>query len=193
MRWLALMLTLLMAVPPQTYERTEAPKPTYEPAEQGAAAVVWAGEELWLLSADGVLLEKVPSPEAYPQVLGITPIDPAAGEPLEVSEEEREKLQAVRRLLVNLGFCGMLAEVTDFVAVDEEGTVCFGWGEELTVKVSPEGDMGWQIHAFQGVIRTFEEQGEALVGTLEMNYGDSQARLLPARWLPPAWAEREEK
>ena len=50
--------------------------------------------------------------------------------------------------------------------------------------VPMEGDFALRVYSLQQTLETFAQQGETVTGTLELTYGDTQARLLTERWLP---------
>ncbi|MDD5938740.1 MAG: cell division protein FtsQ, partial [Clostridiales bacterium] len=60
----------------------------------------------------------------------------------------------------------------------------FGYGADLTVVVPMTGDFEKRIFSLQRVMETFQERGETVTGTLDLTYGDEQARLLTSRWTP---------
>ena len=188
MRWLALLLALMVTL------QTPAPQTQKEPVcalpAQTAAAVVRADGAWWLLSADGTILEESAGPDDHPQILGLTPVAPKAGEALAVAVGEKEKLAALKRLLAAMETQGLDASMTDFVDLSEDGVIYFNYGPSLTIKVPDSGEVPTLLHMFRGMEEYFIANGERMEGTLELTWGTAEARLLPERWLPPAWAER---
>ena len=78
----------------------------------------------------------------------------------------------------------MAQGVTDFIDLSASNVIRFGYGEELTVAVPMEGNFDLRVYSLQQTLETFAQQGETVAGTLELTYGDAQARLLTERWLP---------
>lgn len=150
------------------------------------AAAVRSEGSWWLMDARGKLLEQGTKSIAgtLPEVLGLHPLDPAVGEWTAVDITEQTRLEGLRQLLTALNARGMAGSVTDFIDVSASNVIYFGYGEELTVAVPMEGDFDLRVFSFQRVLETFAQRGETVTGTLDLTYGDSEARLLTERWLP---------
>ena len=150
-----------------------------------AAALRFEGS-WWLLDARGKLLEQGEKSitEGLPEVRGLHPVEPGVGEWLKVDITEQTKLDGLRYLLTALDGRGMAQGVTDFIDLSASNVIRFGYGEELTVAVPMEGNFDLRVYSLQQTLETFAQQGETVAGTLELTYGDAQARLLTERWLP---------
>ena len=154
--------------------------------EAAPVCAVEAEGSRWTLSARCKLLE-LGGNEDLALVLGLTPQTPNLGSPLAVSAEEEEKLKCLKSLLTALEEQGLGNELSGFVDMSGISAIYFGCGEDLTVKVPMNGDFDRLAYSLKQVLKTFEEQGQAVSGTLDLTYGDEQARLLPTRWLPEGW------
>ena len=106
------------------------------------------------------------------------------GEWLKVDILEQLRLEGLQKLLTALDSRGMAGNVTEFIDLSAANVIRFGYGEELTVAVPMEGDFALRVYSLQQTLETFAQQGETVTGTLELTYGDTQARLLTERWLP---------
>lgn len=150
------------------------------------AAALRFGGSWWLLDARGKLLEQGEKSLAVslPEVKGLHPIEPTVGEWVEVEIEEQTRLEGLRQLLTALNRRGLAEGVTDFIDVSASNVIYFGYGPELTVAVPMAGDFDLRAFSLQRVLETFAQRGEAVTGTLDLTYGDSEARLLTERWLP---------
>lgn len=154
--------------------------------ESAAAAVIRVEDTWWLMDARGKLLdwgdESIKG--ALPVVSGLHPVEPGLGDWLTVETEERLKLESLEGLLTALAGRGMVGNVTGFVDLNAANTIYFGFGDNLTVAVPMTGDFDRWAFQLQRVLETFQQRGESVTGTLDMTYGDEQARLLTERWLP---------
>lgn len=118
------------------------------------------------------------------QVLGLTPLVPAVGTPLAVDEAQRGKLESLRQLLTALYEHRLDSSVTEFIDLTANNEICFGFGENLSVVVPMNGDLSGKIYALQRVQEAYAAQQMELRGTLDLTYGESEARLLPERRTP---------
>lgn len=158
--------------------------------ENLAVAAVETGEMRWLIDARGKLLEEGDRslrPE-LPLVLGLTPIEPKLGSQMEVGEEEKLRLSNFHDLMQALEGMDLARQLSGFVDLRAPGTICFGFGAELTVMMSAAADFDEQAFRFQRVLDTFAKQGETVRGTLDLTYEGKQARLLAGVWQPEGWA-----
>ena len=140
----------------------------------------------WLLDSRGKLLEQGEKAITgnLPEVRGLHPVGPTVGEWLKVDILEQLRLEGLQKLLTALDSRGMAGNVTEFIDLSAANVIRFGYGEELTVAVPMEGDFALRVYSLQQTLETFAQQGETVTGTLELTYGDTQARLLTERWLP---------
>ena len=140
----------------------------------------------WLVDDRGKLLETGTADlEAHlPQIMGLRTVTASLGAMMAVELEEQVKLEGMTGLLSALTKRGMAEGVTSFIDLSGSNVIYFDYGPRLTVAVPMSGDFDRRVFSLQRVIEVFGEQGEEVVGTLDLTYGDDQARLLPDRWLP---------
>lgn len=140
----------------------------------------------WLMDARGKLLEQGEESLAgdLPRVSGLNPTTPTVGAKLAVELEERAKLDGLSQLLTALSARGLAEGVTGFIDLNSASVIYFGYGEDLTVAVPMSGDFDLRAFSLKRVLETFQQRGEKVTGTLDLTYGDDQARLLTERWMP---------
>ena len=140
----------------------------------------------WLVDDRGKLLETGSEhlESHLPEIMGLRTVTASLGAMMAVSLEEQTKLDGVTGLLAALTKRGMAGGVTTFIDLSGSNVIYFDYGDKLTVAVPISGDFDRRIFSLQRTIEVLSEQGEEAVGTLDLTYGDDQARLLPDRWLP---------
>ncbi|MCI9263739.1 MAG: FtsQ-type POTRA domain-containing protein [Oscillospiraceae bacterium] len=153
------------------------------------AATLECGGSWWLIDPRGKLLEQlgdnaVNEVWGYPNVIGLHPLEPKAGEWISVEIGEQDKLEGLRQLLTALRDRGLVGGVTGFIDLSASNVIHFGYGESLTVAVPAAGDFDLRAFSLKRVLETFEQRGEVISGTLDLTYGDGEARLLTERWMP---------
>lgn len=162
--------------------------------ESAPVAALQTEEAWWLIDARGKLLdwgdESVKG--SLPTVRGLHPTSPGLGNWLTVETEERLKMESLEALLTALSKRGMAGNVSGFIDLNAANTIYFGFGDSLTVAVPMTGDFERLVFQLQRVLETFQQRGETVMGTLDLTYGDEQARLLTERWLPVENVEKEE-
>ncbi len=154
--------------------------------ESAAAAAIQVEEAWWLMDARGKLLEagNESLKGNLPVVSGIHLTEPGLGDWMTVEAEEKFKLESLESLLTALASRGMAGNVTGFIDLNATNTIYFGFGDSLTVAAPMTGDFKRRAFQLQRVLETFQQRGESVSGTLDLTYGDEQARLLTERWLP---------
>lgn len=147
----------------------------------------------WLINASGKLLERGGEElrGSLPQVRGLHPVTPTLGAKLTVELEEQAKLEGLKGLLTALKKRDMHHGTVDFIDLTATNAIYFDYGENLTVVVPLSGDFVRRVFSLQRSLETLALSGEQVTGTLDLTYGDGQARLLPERWLPENWTRRE--
>lgn len=162
--------------------------------EAAPVAALSLEDTWWLIDARGKLLdwgdESVKG--SLPEVRGIQPTAPGLGNWLTVETEERLKMESLEDLLTALSKRGMAGNITGFIDLNAANTIYFGFGDYLTVAMPMTGDFERLAFQLQRVLETFQQRGETVMGTLDLTYGDEQARLLTERWLPVENVEKEE-
>lgn len=152
--------------------------------ESSAVASIQAEGSWWLVNADGKLLEQSGNSGGLPEILGLPLLAPAQGTGMAVEESCQSKLDSLCSLLSALKGRGMEGQLTEFIDLSVSNAIYFGYGADLTVVVPMTGDFEKRIFSLQRVMETFQERGETVTGTLDLTYGDEQARLLTSRWTP---------
>ena len=154
--------------------------------ESYPVAALCAGGEYWLLDARCKLLERGDASLAQgkAEVLGLTPLAPAVGTPLAVDQSQQDKLASLKSLLSAIQARGMTGSVTAFIDLRSDNEIRFGYGADLTVVMPMNDDFTDRTYALKRALETMDERGVARTGTLDLTYGEGEARLLPERWLP---------
>ena len=154
--------------------------------ESVAVARIQVDGNWWLVDDRGKLLEMGSAGlrEDLPQIMGLNTVTASLGAMMTVELEEQVKLEGMTSLLAALTKRGMEGGVTTFIDLSGSNVIYFDSGPRLTVAAPVSGDFDRRVFSLQRVIEVFGEQGEEVVGTLDLTYGDEQARLLPDRWLP---------
>lgn len=157
--------------------------------ESRAVAAIQAEDSWWLLDEGGKVLEQGDESlrGELPEVLGLTVLSAEPARRIQVAEEDEFRLEGLCRLLTALSRRELSGKVSEFIDVSAINSIYFGSGDDLTVVMPMSGDLERMTFAFQRVMETFEEEGESLAGTLDLTYGDQEARLLTERWLPKGY------
>lgn len=158
--------------------------------ESTALAAIQLEGSWWLMDESGKLLEQGGEKlrGSLPQVIGLTTPVPTLGSRLAGGEGETVKVESLRELLNALVERDMTGHVTEFIDLSSSNAIYFGYDQELTVVVPLTGDFDKRILSLQRTLETLGQQGERVTGTLDLTYGDGQARLLTTRWLPGSGA-----
>lgn len=153
--------------------------------ETVAAARLETAEGAWLINAGGKIVELgTDGGEELPLILGLEPITPALGARLTVEPLDQTRLDGLKGLLAALDKRGMTSGVRSFIDLTATNVIRFDYGADLTVAVPMSGDFDRRILSLERVLETFAQQGQQVTGTLDLTYGDDQARLTTERWLP---------
>lgn len=160
--------------------------------ESRAVAAVEAENSWWLMNAGGKLLEQGDRSlsTGYPIVQGFTPEVPAVGVRMAAAIEDQSRLDGLKGLLTALEGRGMAENVKEFIDLTSSNAIRFDYGEDLTVVVPMSGDFDRRVFSLQRVLETFAQRGERVTGTLDLTYGEDEARLLTERWLPAGYRMR---
>ncbi len=134
----------------------------------------------WVLDANGKLLEQGGSElqKDYPEISGLTPLMPSAGEKLAVSAEETVKLSALRKILIALEDREMLDRV-QYIDLESTSEICIGYEDRFVVRMSLfSEDFDHLIYVMQQAAASDRLNGQK--GTLDLDPGDgSQAHFIP--------------
>lgn len=98
-------------------------------------AFVRSGDNYWLLDKSCKLLEKVGSDAVTGvSIIGLTPIQPVAGQKLEPGEAQKPKVAYIEAVLGELLERDMLSEVS-YIDINSVGDLSFDYKERFRVKV----------------------------------------------------------
>lgn len=126
-----------------------------------AATVTDENGNLWLLSADGYLLETTRAVQGL-EITGIQAVNPQAGQPLEVAEDSQSKAKAIPKLMDALEQGGKLAQCTK---IDASASASLRVSYDIhQLKFPLHGDYERMISLFQAALDSDKiPQGEAKV------------------------------
>ena len=158
------------------------------------AAWFESGGSCWLVDSRGKILESGDESLASgrAQLLGLEPVKPTVGNTITVREEEQTRLERLTAFLSAIQARQMTGSLTSFIDLTADYELRFGYGDNLTVLFPMNGDFTQSTYYLQQTLWTMDERGIPRNGTLDLTYGDSEAHLLPERWLPDGAADVEE-
>lgn len=122
--------------------------------------------------------------ESLPRISGLTTVTAVLGSPLTAQLEEQLRLNGLKSLLTALNARNMVEGINVFVDLSSANAIYFDYGDDLTVVVPVSGDFDRLAAALKGTLDTCQRQGQLVIGTLDLTYGDKPAHLLPDQWLP---------
>ena len=158
------------------------------------AAWFGSGGSCWLVDSRGKILESGDESlvSGRAQLLGLEPVNPTVGNTITVREEEQTRLERLTAFLSAIQARQMTGSLTSFIDLPADYALRFGYGDNLTVLFPMNGDFTQSTYYLQQTLWTMDERGIPRNGTLDLTYGDSEAHLLPERWLPDGAADVEE-
>ena len=158
------------------------------------AAWFESGGSCWLVDSRGKILESGDESlvSGRAQLLGLEPVNPTVGNTITVREEVQTRLERLTAFLSAIQARQMTGSLTSFIDLTADYELRFGYGDNLTVLFPMNGDFTQSTYYLQQTLWTMDERGIPRNGTLDLTYGDSEAHLLPERWLPDGAADVEE-
>ena len=128
-----------------------------EITETTAAAAVESGEELWLISGQGKVLERGESAaaESYPVVTGCTLLLPTAGSAMALPEDGNITAEQLLALLQVLSQRGMLGETSRIDCSDEEVLV-LRYADRFDVELPYDADFDKKMLTLGTIVDTLE-------------------------------------
>lgn len=162
--------------------------------ESRAAAFYEDEDGCWLINSGIKVVELTQDrtkTEGLPRILGLNTVTAVLGSPLTAQLEEQLRLDGLKSLLTALSARDMAQGVNVFVDLSSANAIYFDYGDDLTVVVPMSGDFDRRVASLKGVLDTCERQGQLVIGTLDLTYGDETAHLLSERWLPAYLAPEE--
>lgn len=127
-----------------------------EVRECRAVAGLRCGNAVWLVSAQGKLLEEAPvPPEDCPIVSGATPIEPKAGRQMDLGEAEYRG-GVVLSLLDEADKKNMRAEIGE-IDMSDEVTLRFTYLGRFTVSIPWTADIAYKLESLETVVEYLED------------------------------------
>lgn len=129
-----------------------------------APVAVRSGEGVWLLSGQGKLVEKVASSfwEAYPQMVGVTPVNPTVGDTLTVAEEQTYAREAMLALLPLLEKKGMLPQV-QALYLDDPALLTLRYMDRFDVVLRYNADYDYKLDYLLAVVQRLEANESGVI------------------------------
>lgn len=129
-----------------------------------AVACIQTETGWFLIDSRGKLLEQgSPSlKQKYPQVSGISPLSPSAGQHIVVTESEELRLDALSGLLTAMENRNLLSGLID-LKLDSNSTVSFGYTDRFTVEIPLSCDYDYKMRAMEFVIEHLEDNEVGLI------------------------------
>ena len=130
-----------------------------------AAAGVVTQEGVWLISANGKLLEQTDAlPDGCPGIVGVEPEAPALSAQLSLGEEKTLTTETLLTLVKTADGCGMLPDIGSIDLSDAE-SITFTYLGRFTVRLPWDSDMDYIFRSVQGTVNALESNE-----TGELNY-----------------------
>lgn len=138
-----------------------------------AVACVSFGDDYWLINPNGKLLEKIDAKEAenFIRVEHMEPLQPVAGEIMQVSESDQGKDAYLYELLNAFQKRG-LSKMIDWVDLEDLADPQFGYEGRFTVHLSGAEDMALRLTLAESAINQLAsgDAGELEVDAAAANY-----------------------
>ena len=142
-----------------------------------AAACLVSGEQAWLISSSGKVLESVAPDDAAVTLLeGLSPVQPQPGHGLMVREDQQLRTQGLIALLQVLDQRHMLGRVKSIDVKSDVG-IFMELDERFRVKLPIGGDYAYLISAMDKAIDTLDSYE---TGTLDLTVKDYTVIFSPA-------------
>ncbi|MEG2097337.1 MAG: FtsQ-type POTRA domain-containing protein [Pseudoflavonifractor sp.] len=130
-------------------------------------AAVQAEGGWWILDARGKYLERVAATPALPEVLGITPTDPAVGTKCTVAAEQQLRRDSLLQLFAALKARDMAANAGGF-DLTAENVILMQYAGRFTVKLPMSTDFNYQMKVVSSAVKTLPETDTGILDlTLE--------------------------
>ena len=143
---------------------------------QAAAQLTGVGED-WLISKTGKILEPAGRPvSGVIRVEGLDAVQPEAGLPLVVREEQQARSDGLLLLLQALEQCSMAADVTR-IDLSSPSRILMDYADRFTVRLPVNDDFVYLLGAMEKAVATLEEYE---TGTLDLTVKDYTVVFSPA-------------
>lgn len=129
-----------------------------------AVACIQTENGYFLIDSRGKLLEQgSPSfKQQFPEVTGIVPLSPSAGQHIAVTESEALRLDALSGLLTAMENRGLLSDLI-YLDLDSNSTVTFGFTDRFTVEIPLSCNYDYKMRAMEFVIEHLEDNEIGLI------------------------------
>lgn len=146
-----------------------------EVRECKAAAGVLCGDEAWLISDQGKLLEKTQQPPAgCPLVTGATLIEPAAGQRMDFGEHAEYRGGVVLSLLRTADEKHMRADI-GVIDISDEAALSFTYFGRFTVRFPWTADIAYKLESLETVVDYLEDNETGRIDLMT----EGTARFIP--------------
>lgn len=139
-----------------------------EVRERVAVAAVKGKGGPWLISSQGKVLEEA-NDAAVVQIMGITAVDPRAGDTVHVTEEESATLSHVLAILTALEEKQMIADCT-VLDCTAAANIVLTW-DIYTIKLPRGGDYHYMLRLVEGALSN-EKMPQGVPGTFDLTVED---------------------
>ena len=128
----------------------------------------------WLLSGSGKLVEQAAAGEDVTHIVGLTPVDPQVGMPLQVAAEQESAKESLLQLLQALEQRDALGRCQQ-ISVADATVITLRFDGRFDVLLSPDDDFGYKLDCLLAVVDTKLEQNEK--GTIDLTR--KEVRFIP--------------
>lgn len=142
--------------------------------ENGALCAVGSSDGSWLMSSTGKLVEQADTGDSATVITGLTPIEPAVGQMLQVPEEETAARDALLQLLSAMESRGALKRC-DSIDLQSAGDIVFRFDGRFDVHIERDADFGYKLDCLLAVVDTKLEANEK--GTIDLTR--KEVRFIP--------------
>ena len=151
-----------------------------EVEETAPAGALISGSTIWYVDARGKLLEQVKENEGYPDITGLTLVEPAAGTEFVVAEEDSLKAKGLKGLLSALEAKEMLSQVQSIDFGASSSFLTMRYQDRLTVKMGLNDDFAYDLKMLAAVEEKYitENWSAGDTGTLDMTSRDDGQAVL---------------
>lgn len=144
--------------------------------ECSAAAKVTSQQGKWLINCSGKLLERAVRPEGVIDVKGVEALQPEAGSPILVREEQQERCDQLISLLRAIEEQQMLRRVTE-INMRSAARILMELDGRFTVRLPMGGDYSYLLRAMDKAVQSLDDYEK---GTLDLTVKDYTVVFSPA-------------
>ncbi len=142
--------------------------------ENGTICAIEQSGGDWLLSGSGKLVEQAAAGEDVTRIVGLTPVDPQVGMPLQVPAEQESAKESLLQLLQALNQRDALSRCQQ-ISVADAAVITLRFDGRFDVLLSPDDDFGYKLDCLLAVVDTKLEQNEK--GTIDLTR--KEVRFIP--------------